>query len=749
MRNKQDFIEAHLTAKINEAITMDFSLPAGNSFGNEVRYVGVPHPLKSGQFVLLRLMTIKDTTDKTEYTAYELAYQELSSYSYIKDRRFTNAGPEDLMNVALGDTPWHLGTCNISGTLQTNFYFINNLDAISTVIKGLGGEVVFYVTIQGNQITGRYMDYVVRQGEDTSKVFVHGSNLLTVERTGDNSNIYTAILPRGKGEQVSEGETKDDGTQTPDGYGRRITIEDIDWSTAKGNPLNKPKGDLVLNDPSATSEYGHIDGKPRLLVKTYDSIDNVDTLIKTAYNELMEVNHPAIQYSATIAETSGLDLGDTVLIMHNDRGLSYKTRVFEVNYDLINEANTTTQLGSDLSKNGLSSSINNLASTVNAVAEQGVWNISHGGSDGSGSTSYGSEEPKNPKKGDVWFKLLPNGKTEMYYFDGNAWILSAKTDQQWADNTAEQNGNRTVYRGTEQPKTPQKYDIWYKVDPNEENGIAMYYYSGSKWQKFETSASTISGGSLDFNNFMVKNLAALNISADQITSGHLSANFIKGGQIDASTTNVINMNVKSLVGDVSQFIKSGWDGKYGSTVIDGNGMTVTAANMKATFNTSGVLLNYGNYKLSMNSGGFMFDSGTTTTTLQQDGQKFDYQGTTIGYLKMMNHKGQANSYRGLSMDLAQDGKFLAFTSSSTADLTSYYVGTGFDPRIKLAWYRYDTKVNGANAGFNFFDDVTFNNRIIVGGADLSQTLKGMAQTWSIYLPTSVSNNQATGWVKIK
>ncbi|WP_273722746.1 phage tail spike protein [Leuconostoc mesenteroides] len=412
-----DFTAAHLNFKINTATTFEFSLPASKALPSGSKYVATPHPLNDSKFIMLRLTERVDNTETIDYSAYELAYQELATDGYIEDKRPHNQSALNLMKIALDGSNWELNNVNVSGTATTNFYYVDRLSAISKVVDLLGGEIVFYIEIQGNAISGRYMDYLARQGADTSKVFASGSNLLTVERQSDTSNIYTAILPRGKGEEIDNGEA-----DTPDGYGRRINIADVEWKKSAGKPLDKPKGSIVLSDPDATAEWGQINGNARLLLKTYDDIDDVNVLINSAYKTLQSVNHPQIQYSATVADVGGLSLGDTVLIMHGDRDLSYKTRVFEVKYDLLSPDQTELSLGDDLSSNSITSQLNSLNAVADTTSSQTQWTINQIGRPG---TTYGATAPNSPKVGDIWFKHLPDGGTEIYRWNGDIWELLA------------------------------------------------------------------------------------------------------------------------------------------------------------------------------------------------------------------------------------------------------------------------------------------------------------------------------------
>lgn len=412
--DENNFLTAELTFKINEATTFSFTVTPNHELTDKEKYVALPHPLDQTKFIMLRLISRTDNKDDIEYTAYEYAYQELSTSGYIKDTRPQNANALTLMTKALDGSGWSVGRTTVAGTATTNFYYTDYLSAVSKVVDLLGGEIVFYVEITGNKITGRYMDYLFRQGVDTSKVFANGSNLLTVARKKQSDSIYTAILPRGKGEQVSDGAGNE-----PDGYGRRIDIKDVVWSTANGKPLNKPAGSFILEDQQATAEYGQANGNARLLIQNFDDIEEPNVLIQQAYNTLMTVNHPLIEYSATVSDVGTLSLGDTVLIMHSQRGLSYKTRVFQVKYDLLNSENTELSLGDNLSNNSITSQINNIKTSVQINSNQQAWTVSRFGRY---STTFGAEQPTDSKIGDVWFKSLPDGNVEIWRYNGTIWV---------------------------------------------------------------------------------------------------------------------------------------------------------------------------------------------------------------------------------------------------------------------------------------------------------------------------------------
>jgi len=537
-------IEGHLKFKTNSAAELTFTLPPSNALLENSKYIALPHPLNKERFIFLRLTSRVDNNENIEYSAFEYAYQELATNGYIQDKRPQESDAKTLMTMALDGTGWVLNNYNVAKTAKTNFYYITHLEAISNVIELLGGEIYFYIDIKGNKIVGKYMDYMAVIGKDTSKVFVQGSNLLTVTRKKDTSSIYTAILPRGKGELVSSGK---DGS--PDGYGRRIDIADVVWDKSKGSPLNKAKGDIILNDPYATAEWGQISGNARLLIQTYDQIDDPNVLINQAYQTLMSVNHPQVQYSASVADVEGLSLGDSVMIMHSERNLSYKTRVFEIDYDLINEKNTQISLGDDLSQRSITSQINNIKTQLSTTSNQTQFTISQTGRE---SVTYGVNPPENPLKGDVWFKYYPTGETEIWIYDGTIWekIISPTTAQDIAHQVDDALVKSKQY-----------------TDTSIENNNVLVNHTIDEVSK-KNAADAIAAGNFDYNAQKMADkaredaISAANDSAQanlsqaeqDITAAYQSADGVINKKVDdtaSSITTTINQNKIDADGKIS------------------------------------------------------------------------------------------------------------------------------------------------------------------------------------------------------
>lgn len=729
----EDLTAGHLDFKLNTATTFEFSVPANKALPSGSKYVAVPHPLDDSKFVFLRLTERVDKTDTVDYSAYELAYQELQSYGYIPDKRPKDADALTLMKTALNGTNWELNKVNVAGKASTSFYYVDHLTAISSVVDLLGGEIVFYVEIQGNTISGRYMDYLARQGEDTSKVFSKGSNLLTVERQTDMSSVYTAILPRGKGVQVSG----QDDEETPDGYGRRLNIADVEWKKSNGKPLDKAKGSLILGDPDANKEWGHIDGQYRLLLQNYDDVDNVNVLINSAYKTLKSVNHPQIQYSATVADVGGLSLGDTVLIMHGERNLSYKTRVFEVNYDLLAPDQTEISLGDDLTENSIASQVITLGSSQNTLSEQTQWTVAQVGRE---PLHFGSDYPEHPKVGDIFFKYLPNGDTVVYRWNGTIWkeLASSNTAAEISDAvddaikkaknyTDELNEKQANDLAAFQQKANEALDsaaeergsLATEAQQISSSAAHQFEVAAAERKKFSSQANSMATSASSHADSMANSASAYAKAQasnvlNQAQSELATAKQQLGSEVSKAQSDITATN-KQLAGKVSQtdFDKTTGDlsTKYGQVKATADAVTTDVAkykqnnDKKVSANTASIATMSDQITSKVSKDDFDKATGDLNGKFSQQKQTVDSISKTVTELQAKaNEQGQVNQL--LNTEFTPDLESWNVNNSSYIN----YVGINKDAVIKgsnvlnikhsstVGWGNFKQKVINFNAG---------------------------------------------------
>lgn len=420
----RDFIEAKMVEQINAADQLTFSVPLNKRLPSSYFYAAIPQPLGSG-YLLFKIVTEKVSSDQIEYTAIESAYDELKSYHYIKDVRPENRKAGELLQTALEGTRWQVGQTYDSGSFSTNFYYISTLEAIQKIVELCGLEVTFEITLnpKTHQIEHRLVNLYAQQGQRTGKRFEYGSNLLTVEREESAENLITALIGRGKGEAVYH----EDNTveETPDGYGRRINFADVVWSKKNGNPADKPAGQEYVEDVDATAKYGFDDGKPRIGIEIFEDITDPAELLQATWSALQTLKRPQASFRASVMDVGDLGLGDTVAIVRHDIKIEYFTRVYKVTHNLLDERQNSIELGDDFSGNSITSTVNDLGKSVGTVEQ--LANYAAVSANGKNANYYGQAQPINPIEGDLWYKDLGNGETDMYQYHAGSWILITST----------------------------------------------------------------------------------------------------------------------------------------------------------------------------------------------------------------------------------------------------------------------------------------------------------------------------------
>lgn len=421
--SEEYILEATFTEEINTAGELLITLPAKKRLSGNVIHVLITNPSKDHSYLMFKIIkeTVKD--EEVEYTAVESAYDELTSYGYIQDKRPT-ANAQTITEMILKDTRWHVGEIPDTSEAFISFYYLSVLDCLKKIVQTFDFEIGFDVLINDdeNQITDRRVNFYIKQGEQTGKRFEYGSNLLSIKQEQDTQNIYTALVGRGKGVQVSGG----DDDNTPDGYGRRITFADVEWSKANGDPLDKPQGQEWLEDPDATKQLGFSDGHMRIGLEVFEDVDDPKTLLQKTYEALKTAERPQVQFSASVINTGELHLGDRVGITRNDIGIAYETRVFKVQHNLLDETQNKIDLGDNLEQtNNLSYQVSALQSEVTNNTE-GIITVTQS-ANGKNKVYYSSTMPATGSNGDVWYKDLGNGETEMYIYD-NGWQLVISTE---------------------------------------------------------------------------------------------------------------------------------------------------------------------------------------------------------------------------------------------------------------------------------------------------------------------------------
>ena len=414
-----DILSATFEEQINTAGSLKFA--TAKKLRDDCLYVLCQRP-DATTYMCFKILTETQEDNQVSYTAVESAYDELGAYSYIKDLRPQNRTAKEMLQQILAQTRFSVGYVADTGTQSTNFYYTTVLASLQSVANLFNLEVTFDVVFDpiDNQVKRRLVNMYTQMGSRTGRRYEYGDKLLSVTCEQSSDTLVTALVGRGSSVQVSEGT---DGS--PDGYSRKITFADVVWKKSAGNPLDKPAGQEYLEDPSATAVYGFSDGKPRIGFVEFDKINDKNLLIKATYDKLQELKRPKVSFKASVTDVGNLSLGDTVAIIRHDLKIEYLTRVYKVTHDLLNAQNNTIELGDDFQKASITSTISAVQDTVQSAKEYSQTALQS--ANGKNTNFYGANQPLYAVEGDLWYKDLGNGETEMYqYKDGN-WELITST----------------------------------------------------------------------------------------------------------------------------------------------------------------------------------------------------------------------------------------------------------------------------------------------------------------------------------
>ena len=150
-------------------------------------------------FDLYRIASEIVPDNATEFVGVQVAPYELEGV-VIEDIRPQGWTIERTTNQILKDSDWRLGYVDDNlPTVTTNFYYLSAKDSLKKLQELTGVEFTFKVEMSGNKITDKWVEVYHQLGDRTMKRFNYGTNALSVVRESSQSELYTALIGRGKG----------------------------------------------------------------------------------------------------------------------------------------------------------------------------------------------------------------------------------------------------------------------------------------------------------------------------------------------------------------------------------------------------------------------------------------------------------------------------------------------------------------------------------------------------------------------
>lgn len=656
-----DILSATFEEQINTAGNLKFT--TAKKLRDDCLYVLFQRP-NATTYMCFKILTETQEDNQVSYTAVESAYDELGAYSYIKDLRPQNRTAKEMLTQILAQTRYSVGYVADTGRQTTNFYYTTVLASLQSVVNLFNLEVTFDVVFDpiDNQVKRRLVNMYTQMGSRTGRRYEYGDKLLSVTCEQSSDTLVTALVGRGSSVQVSEGT---DGS--PDGYSRKITFADVVWKKSAGNPLDKPAGQEYLEDPSATAVYGFSDGKPRIGFVEFDKINDKNLLIKATYDKLQELKRPKVSFKASVTDVGSLNLGDTVAIIRHDLKIEYLTRVYKVTHDLLNAQNNTVELGDDFQAASITSTISAVQDTVQSAKDYSQSALQS--ANGKNTNHFGTSQPQFAVEGDLWYKDLGNGETEMYQYQNGNWELITST--------AELHNTQKEVNQAIKDFNAQFKEIDDKYVPNETYQTEKQAFSTAVTKASETAqvakatADTASANATEANNSASEARAKVDDVTKTVTENGKAIGEIK------SDVSGVKATYATLDGKVTSV--SARAGAVETALSDGKGGLIS---VKAENNRIESLVDS-----KVDGSEYNTFKQQTSTTLSQKANKTDLS----GYVTGTQFKQTADKVDTLASDVKSvktKADTIETTMNSTSFANSVVKASGIDTKVA----GYDTTI---------------------------------------------------------
>lgn len=201
---------------------------------------------------------------------------------------------------------WGVGTVTSGTRAGASFYNMSAWEALGVLSETWKCEVDAQITVGMDGVVSRDIALYEHMGSsDAVRRFDWSYDLIGIRRKVSDEPVYARIIPLGQGEQIT------DESGAISGYGRRITIEDVN-NGVKWLQNNEVANYLRLPDGNGGWEY-----PTRNVV--FDQIQDKQVLKDTALASINDYTVPHVTYTADVMQLAaagmdpkGVALGDEV-----------------------------------------------------------------------------------------------------------------------------------------------------------------------------------------------------------------------------------------------------------------------------------------------------------------------------------------------------------------------------------------------------------------------------------------------------
>lgn len=461
---------------------------------------------------------------KTVYA--EMAGIELIN-EIIRPVKILNANVRKFAESILAETNWSLGVVDIS---LTDVFDIE-IDKVTTVYSALqeyvvnkyNGELSLEVRISGGRVSSKILNIYAKRGKDNGYRFSYDSNIPSIIRSVDVSELATALI----------------------GYGKnRLTFASVE---SPDKPLNQ---DFIVNEEAY--KIWNVNGQHIMGYEEFDT-ESPNELLKLTREKLEERSQPKAKYEVKteLLDYNEIEIGDTIYVVDHE---------FNPPIQLSARVNELTLSFTDPSKNEcvlanfkeVKSNITNAMKNLAAQLEGYVDNQFPIGGDKIQNGAIGKDQFNKQYHTEIVADAVQASlvKTEELVAD-KATIEELKATNAKIDNLEAENveitGNLTAVNAQVENLIAENVNIAGNLDAVnanimnlQANKADIIQLNAIKANISDLEAETAKIGILEADVAEIDNLLAGNITADNIASNTITADKLAANTITAGSGVIAN-----------------------------------------------------------------------------------------------------------------------------------------------------------------------------------------------------------------
>src|SRR5699024_5639815 len=164
-----------------------------------------------------RNITANEQGEFLLFDSVHIFFDEAKAMGNIHDRRFRDSEAYAPAQVAFSSIGWTITDFDVTDRADINFYRASVTDAWNKLIETYDVEFDYELQFDGRKIISKNIIMKKKLGRWTGQRHAYGTNLLSLTQEQDESEVYTAAVGRGRGEEAG------------DGFGPRLEFGDIKW----------------------------------------------------------------------------------------------------------------------------------------------------------------------------------------------------------------------------------------------------------------------------------------------------------------------------------------------------------------------------------------------------------------------------------------------------------------------------------------------------------------------------------------